>query len=480
MIPIDFEALFARSPNPYVVLDASLTIAWMNDAYLRVTMRERDAIVGRKMFDAFPSDPTSESGSLLRQSFARVLATGEADEIAIIRYDIEKPDGGMDVRYWSATHTPMHDASGNTAYILQHTVDVTELHGLRRLRDEMGVVQRAGAIQERNRRMSQEVLRLRSLVEQAPGFVAIVSEPEHIFRLANQAYRRLTGERELIGRSVREAIPEVVEQGFVGVLDEVRESGTAYVSNGGAVLLANAEGRIEERRLDFIFQPIFGLDGQVTGIFIQGYDVTEQHEAQERQRLLINELNHRVKNTLAIVQSLATQSFRHVSSAEAAQRVFQARLNALAAAHSLLTASNWESAHLLDTVRASVAATAGEAIDRFRIDGPNFSLQPQTAVSLAMIIHELSTNAIKYGALSTDDGRVDVSWSLQEEDGHCRLWIDWVEAGGPAVIEPERRGFGTRLIERGMSAERDSAVTISFKPDGVRCSISAILPRAPA
>jgi len=478
LIPIDFEALFARSPNPYVVMDPALTLVWMNDAYLNVTMRAREAITGRTMFEAFPSDPESASHRQLQESFDRVLATGEADEIALIRYDIERADGSMDERYWSATHTPMMEG-GKVAWILQHTVDVTELHGLRRLRDEMGVVQRASVIQARNRRMFDEVLRLRSLVEQAPGFVAIVSEPQHVFRLANQAYRELIGDRPLIGRPAAEALPEVVDQGFITLLDTVRESARAYVARRARVLLRDAKGRTRERFLDFIFQPILSpSDGTVNGIFVQGYDVTDQVEAQERQRLLINELNHRVKNTLAIVQSLANQSFRHVSSAEVARRTFEARLNALAAAHSLLTESNWESAHLRDTVRAAVEATAGEAIDRIHIEGPDFALQPQTAVSLAMIIHELATNAIKYGALSTDTGRVEVRWAITQQDGDCHLLIDWIESGGPAVTQPSRRGFGTRLIERGMSAERSSAVAIRFEAEGLRCSIGAILPRA--
>ncbi len=492
MIPIDFEALFAKSPNPYLLVDEALTIVWMNEAYLASTMRERAGILGRNMFDAFPADPESESYQLLRGSFDRVLRTGETDEIALIRYDIEKPDGSMEVRYWSATHTPLPGpkgirvengggaagTQGNASYILQHTVDVTELQGLRRLRDEMGVVQRATAIQERSRQANEEARRLRNLVEQAPGFVAVLTEPEHVFRLANQAYRTLVGNRDVIGKSVCEVLPEVVEQGFIALLDTVRESGEPYKARGARVLLRDEQGRARERYLDFIYQPIFASDGSgtVSGIFVQGYDVTEQFEAQERQRLLINELNHRVKNTLAIVQSLATQSFRHVASADLARHTFQARLNALAAAHSLLTLSNWKLARLSDTLQAPLAATAGEAMARITVRVPEFTLQPQIAVSLAMIVHELATNAIKYGALSNESGRVEVECTVEEEDGHCRLRIEWVERGGPVVEPPTRRGFGTRLIERGMSAERQSAVQLRFEPAGLRCSISALLP----
>ncbi len=482
-VDIDFEALFARSPNPYVVLDDTLAIVWMNDAYLRVTMREREGLVGQKMFEAFPSDPESDSHRLLQSSLERVLSSGEADEIALIRYDVQMPDGSMGVRYWSATHTPILNDAGKATYILQHTVDVTELHGLRRMRDEMGLVERASAVQARNLGLLEESSQLKSLFEQAPGFVAVVTGPQHQFQMVNRAYRELVGRRELVGKVVGEALPEVVGQGFLTLLDTVRESGQPHVARSAPIQLERVSGKgAEERYLDFIYQPIFAGEGggEVTGIFVQGHDVTEQVQAQERQRLLINELNHRVKNTLAIVQSLASQSFRSIPESQSARRSFDARLNALAAAHGLLTANNWQWATLVDTVRASVEATAGAAEERFSINGPDFALQPQTAVSLAMIIHELSTNAIKYGALSTEGGTVAIDWTIELEGEDCRLRIEWIERGGPPVAEPERRGFGSRLIERGMSAEQDSAVTLRFESEGLRCSISTILPKATA
>jgi len=478
LIPINFEALFARSSNAYVVLDNSLSIIWMNDAYLRVTMRDRDQLLGRKIFEAFPSDPRSDGRRLFQESLERVLATRETDEIALTRYDIENADGGMGVRYWSTTHTPLLDDAGAVTHILQHAVDVTELHGLRRLRDQVGVVERASAVQARNLGLAEETSQLKSMFEQAPGFVAVLTGPEHRFQMANGAYRHLVGRRELLGKRVEDALPEVAEQGFVAVLDKVWETGTAYVARSEAVQLNRLEGEPRQvRHLDFIFQPIYAREGggDVTGIFIQGYDVSEEVASRERQRLMINELNHRVKNTLAIVQSLASQSFRLIPDSDPARRTFDSRLNALAAAHSLLTERNWQSAGLVDTVRASVVATAGDATDRFHITGPDFTLCPQTAVSLAMIVHELSTNAIKHGALSNDVGEVEIGWRIEEAGDQCRLTIDWVEHGGPPVVEPSRRGFGTRLIERGLSAEHDAEISLQFEPRGLHCTLSATL-----
>ena len=485
---IDFETLFGASPNPYVLMAPDLTIVTMNDAYLTATMRERNDIVGRKMFDAFPSDPESESHQLLQGSLNRVLQTGERDEIALIRYPIALPSGDYEERYWSATHIPLLKDDGEVAYVLQHTVDVTELQRLRTFaaeaghyaRDEVGLFARAHAVQEANQSLTQETNRLRTLFEQAPGFVAVLSGADLRFQLANAAYRRLVGNRDVIGKTVAEALPEVVDQGFADLLEQVRSSGEAFIGRSVSVMLeGESGGPLEERFLDFIYQPIFASDGSTPGVFVQGYDVTEQRRAEEHQQLLIHELNHRVKNTLSIVQALAMQSFNDSVEPAAARRTFDARLNALSAAHNLLTMENWESAGLLETISASVAATAGANATRVSIHGPEIVVAPQTAVSIAMTVHELCTNAIKYGALSNDSGTVDVRWTAgAEEDGAIELRVEWVEAGGPPVTAPTRRGFGTRLIERGLSAEVRSQVTLDYRPGGLQCTIRAKLPAA--
>ena len=485
---IDFETLFGASPNPYVLMKPDLTIATMNDAYLAATMRKRDDLVGRKMFEAFPSDPDSESHRLLHGSFERVLRTRERDEIALIRYDIELPSGEYDERYWSATHIPLVE-DGEVACILQHTVDVTELQRLRTFaaeaghhaREEVGVFERAHAVQEANQSLTQETQRLRTMFEQAPGFVAVISGPEHRFQLANAAYRRLVGGRDVIGKTVAEALPEVVDQGFANLLDQVRSTGQPYIGRSvGVMLEADGDGALEERFLDFIYQPIGSDEGSVLGVFVQGHDVTEQRRAEEHQQLLIHELNHRVKNTLSIVQALAMQSFNDSAEPAVARRTFDARLNALSAAHNLLTRENWESAGLMETITASVAATAGANAARVSIHGPDIVVAPQTAVSIAMAVHELCTNAIKYGALSNDCGTVDVRWRAEPEAGGLlALEIVWREADGPPVTPPTRRGFGTRLIERGLSAELRSNVTLDYRVRGLKCTINAKLPAAP-
>lgn len=476
---IDFEALFALSPNPYIVVDRNLDIAWLNDAYSRATMRSREELTGLGIFEAFPSEPGSESHEMLRTSFERVLETACADELAFVRYDIPRADGGMERRYWSATHTPLFGSDGQVAHILQHTVDVTELHGLRQLRDEKHVVERARAVQARNRDLAAESQRLKTMYDQAPGFIAIVDGPDHVFTIANNAYRQLTAGRPIIGKTVAEGLPEVVEQGFVDLLDEVYRTGIPYIGRGSRVSLESERtGRFEDRYLDFIYQPILDERGSVVQIFVQGQDVTEQFEAVERQQLLIDELNHRVKNTLAIVQSLATQSFRDPKSFADARLVFEGRLQALAVAHDLLTERSWQPAELSVTVRGTVAAAVGSAIDRVRIDGPSVLLVPHASVSMALAMHELATNAVKYGALSSVSGEIAINWRILDEENGRRLVIDWLESGGPMVSPPVRRGFGTRLIERSFAADKGQS-SMEFDPKGLRCRFSLMLPQEP-
>ena len=285
---IDLNLLFNLSPNPYVLLDGELQIVGANNAYLKATMRTEEELLGRKLFDAFPSEPDSTPGKMLRHSFARVLETGEIDYLSVIPYPIAGPGGVLENRFWSATHTPIKDGDGKVIFILQHTVDVTELHRLRQaasldgdLQAQVGVLNRADAVQGQNRVLGEEREYLRNLFEQAPGFMAVLREPEHVFTIANKAYRELVGRSDLIGKTIRTALPEVASQGFYEILDEVYRSGNPYSANAARILLKRQNDTEEERFLDFVYQPIRDASGAVSGIFVQGHDVTQLREAQE-------------------------------------------------------------------------------------------------------------------------------------------------------------------------------------------------------
>jgi len=194
---------------------------------------------------------------------------------------------------------------------------------------------------------------------------------------------------------------------------------------------------------------------------------TVQKEAEHR-KLLLDELNHRVKNTLAAVQSIARQTSRFARTPEAFADSFEGRLLALSHTHDLLTRGNWESAPLVEIARSELAPYGnGRAVLR----GPAVLLPPQDAVAIGMAFHELATNAAKYGALSTAGGHVQVGWSVFEIDGKSWLRIVWEEAGGPPVAPPTRHGFGTRLLGSGLASQLDGRVSLELPTDGARCVI---------
>lgn len=206
--------------------------------------------------------------------------------------------------------------------------------------------------------------------------------------------------------------------------------------------------------------------------------VLERRRTEEHLRLLVNELNHRVKNSLAVVQSIAAQTLRG-EDMEGARRAFENRLAALAAAHDLLTSQNWQSASLRQVIEKA-GLGCGASPERMTVIGPELRVQPKTAVSIAMAVHELCTNAVKYGALSNDDGRVRVEWSVDASGMESRLRLVWQEEGGPPVEAPTRRGFGTRMIERALAAELGGTARIDFLPEGISCTVEAPLPPAQA
>ncbi|MCB8822566.1 HWE histidine kinase domain-containing protein [Microvirga rosea] len=203
----------------------------------------------------------------------------------------------------------------------------------------------------------------------------------------------------------------------------------------------------------------------------------ERAKSDARRRLLINELNHRVKNTLATVQSIAAQSFK-AGEPKLARETFEARLFALSKTHDVLTRENWEKVNLHDIAEEAMAPYRREQVERFVIDGPALHVPPRIALPLAMALHELSTNAVKYGAFSADSGRVAIHWDLIEGWDEKTLVLQWQETGGPLVRTPTRKGFGSRLIERSLSRELSGKVVLDYRASGLMCTISLPLPMA--
>ncbi|PSO14475.1 ATP-binding protein [Bradyrhizobium sp. MOS003] len=222
-----------------------------------------------------------------------------------------------------------------------------------------------------------------------------------------------------------------------------------------------------------IFQasPIVDAAGVFQGAVCAAIDITERKRQERHRELLVNELNHRVKNTLTTVQSFALQTLRNASSLADGRRAFDARLIALSKAHDVLVRENWEAAELREVVTEALAAHAEPESARLNFGGPDLRMRPSAALAISMALHELATNAVKHGALSNSSGTVDLAWKVDD-----RFELCWTELGGPPVVPPSRRGFGTRLIQQGLPHEFGGAdVDLRFAPEGVVCVIRASL-----
>ncbi len=219
--------------------------------------------------------------------------------------------------------------------------------------------------------------------------------------------------------------------------------------------------------------PYRAPDSSVDGTLITFVDVTSIVEAEQHQRLLVDELNHRVKNMLTVVISLASQTLRRAGSLDDFSTVFMGRLDALTALYSLLSSANWNEVSLLDLLVEETRPFLARDRTNILFAGPEVRLGPQRAMTMGMATHELVTNAVKYGALSVPQGTVAVSWQIEQRAGTPELVLQWTESDGPAVPPPVRKGFGTMLIERGFAHELSGSATIDFDAAGVKATLRA-------
>ena len=341
-----------------------------------------------------------------------------------------------------------------------------------RLVEEVGMRTAAAVERARGERAVRDSEALLRAIGESSAELIFAKDREHRLIYANPATLKAIGltAAEAMGRSEREW------HGAGGESEAIIAADEQVMATGETLRVEErfTPPRGRERIYASTKAPMHDHDGKVIGVVGVSTDITERHRDQAHLSLLVAELNHRVKNTLTIVQSLAHQTFRGAGIEATARTAFEGRLAALATAHNLLTRERWEATDLETVVVETLAAQVSDPTS-VSIHGPNVRLDPKTAVSIAMALHELATNAIKYGALSVDGGHVTLRWSSGSADAP-RLLLDWRERGGPEVTAPTKRGFGSRMIERALASELRGKVTLEFLADGLHCAIDAPLP----
>lgn len=331
------------------------------------------------------------------------------------------------------------------------------------------------AVRESEQRLAHERAFLDAIIEIAPVGISIARDPRSEPPILNREARRMMNVGEFKGDLQRyEQLSAVHPNGLPYEEDDyptVRALKFGEECHGRELIYQVGGAR---RRWLVNSRPLRNDEGEIVAAVTAFLDVEEQRKLEEYRKLLIDELNHRVKNTLAVVQGLAQQTFKDDALSAKARLAFEGRLHALASTHELLTQENWEKTSLATVAEESLRSCDGEG-RRTSHQGSSVTLSPKQAVTITMALHELCTNAVKYGALSNDSGRVDLVWeTTQGQD--ARLHLTWRESGGPPVSMPERRGFGSRMIEQALAAELEGRVDMSFQPDGLVCTIDAPLP----
>jgi len=323
-------------------------------------------------------------------------------------------------------------------------------------------------------RLSKSEVEFRTVTNAAPALVWTCLADGRVIYM-NDRWREFTGEtaEAALGLGWIQAIhPEDADR-IRAYWQHCRETGDVY------------EGEVRYRRKDgeyrwhaFRALPYIDPNGAIEKWFGVSVDIHERKQWEEHRELLINELNHRVKNTLAVVQAMAAQSLRQMDEENRPKlESFESRLFALARAHDVLTRENWEGAELREIIHEVVEPYLRQGTRRFEIKGPRLRLIPRTALAIAMAIHELTTNAAKYGALSVPSGCVVITWTVTQEEAPF-LVLRWEERNGPSVVAPTRKGFGTRLIQRSLAQDIEGDVQLTYAPTGVVCAMSIPLSEA--
>lgn len=326
-------------------------------------------------------------------------------------------------------------------------------------------------------RREQQTIRERfmQVFELNQGGIAMLSGENHVFDYANEQYYAMIGERDIIGKPVAEAVSEVVRQGFISVLDKVYRTGEPYVGKDVAIELNRGpQGEKQNRIIDLAYQPMRDPDGRIAGVLVQARDVTEMRAEEKHREMLSHELGHRLKNQLAMVQAIASQTLRSAPDLQTARRTLADRIGVLAYAHDAVIKGGNGSSKVGYLVAQMMALHDDPIEPRISTNGPNLKIGSRPSLSLSLILHELATNALKHGALSSTNGRVHLAWGIAGDHAD-RFHLSWKESGGPPVSQPVSESSGTRLIRAGLAGTADCKIDFLYAPQGFEFSLSADL-----
>ncbi|MCX5497720.1 PAS domain-containing protein [Kaistia dalseonensis] len=431
-----FEAALTGSDIAVFTQDRDLIFTWAYDPRLGRLFGD---VVGKTDDAVFPPPVAAEVASAKRG----VVETGHG---ASINVAVPSEDG--DLQYLRLSIEPLRDAEGETIGLTSAVVDLTERHDY-----ETRLSALTSSLAQANARFD---LALRG------SSISVFSQDTEL--RYNWVYNPPVGlsADELIGKSDSDMWdgPEVspllaIKQGALSS-GEVR-TGDVVLPIGGS-----------EHHFKVRVEPILGTDHEPIGLAGVAVDTTEAHRQEAHLRLVMRELTHRSKNLLAVIQAMARQTAARSDDPETFVIRFSARLRAMAASQDLLVAQEWHGASLRELVEAQLAQAVEPGSGQVAITGPDLSLKPDAAQNIGLALHELTTNASKYGALSSPGGRILLSWSIRD-GGLFRL--HWEEQGGPEARKPQRTGFGVTLLERTVGQALDGTVELDFRPSGVVCNI---------
>jgi two-component sensor histidine kinase/PAS domain-containing protein len=424
------------SPVPIVLLWGEDGVMIYNDAYSAFAGDRHPRLLASKVREGW-DEIADFNDNVMRVGLAGGTLAYRNQQLQLQRRGKPEPVW-MDLDY-----SPVLDESGTPAGVIAIVVETTE-----------------------------KVLAQKLLMESERRFRALVTASSDIIYRMSPDWKEM---RHLDGRSF---VVDTEAPSIAWTTDYLFPEDRAEVQAAIDVAVANMQPFQQEHRvkqadgsIGWVFSravPVTDEQGKIIEWFGAATDITERRRTNEHLRLVVNELNHRVKNTLAMVQAIAIRTFRDVTDLGRAQEQFSARLVALAQANDLLTGERWAGASLSSAIEQALRPHQHDA-SRYAMQGADVRISPKTALALALAMHELSTNAVKYGAWSNERGQVTIDWSVTDGNLH----IEWREREGPKVTPPTQRSFGSRLIEKGLAGELGGSVSLHFDPGGVRCVIDA-------